>query len=79
MPVAMVAVMKAGGASIALDYTQPGAEAPQHYAASKSNYYTNLTANESLAHSLTAGPVAIFDERLIDRLTLNAGQILAMV
>ena len=79
MPVAMVAVMKAGGASIALDYAQPEQRLLSIMRQISPVIVLTSAANESLAHRLTAGSVAVVDERLTDRFTLNAGRTTAMV
>ena len=79
MPVAMVMVMKAGGASIVLNYAQPEQRLLSIMRQVNSVIILTSAANESLANRLTAGPVAIVDKLLTDRLTLNAGRTLPMV
>ncbi|KAI4273877.1 MAG: hypothetical protein LQ337_004328 [Flavoplaca oasis] len=79
MPVAMVAVMKAGGALIALDYAQPEQRLLSIMRQISPVIILTSAATENLAHRLTTGPVAVVDERLTDRLTLNKGRILPVV
>ncbi|KAF2468357.1 acetyl-CoA synthetase-like protein [Lindgomyces ingoldianus] len=79
MPVAMGAVMEAGGASIALDYAQPEQRLLSIMRQVSLVIILTSAANESLAHRLTAGPVAVVDERLTNRLTLNTGRTLPAV
>ena len=79
MPVAMVAVMKAGGASIALDYVQPEQRLLSIMRQVSPVIILISAANEILVHRLTAGPVLVVDERLTDTLTLNTGRALPVV
>ncbi|KAF2752950.1 acetyl-CoA synthetase-like protein [Pseudovirgaria hyperparasitica] len=79
MPVAMLAVMKAGGASIVLDSAQPEHRLLSIIRQISPVLILTSEANESLAHRLTTGRVAIMDEPLTDKSTLNTWRTLPQV
>ncbi|KAI1811266.1 hypothetical protein GGS20DRAFT_123086 [Poronia punctata] len=68
MPVAALAVMKAGGASVAIDSTQPEERLRTivQQTGSKLALLLSSSANRELASHLTSQPVVVVDESLLD-------------
>ncbi|GFF41831.1 nonribosomal peptide synthetase 12 [Aspergillus udagawae] len=79
-PVAMLAVMKAGGASVAMDSTQPEERLRTVVQQTEPELVLVLSssANRELASRLSSQPVVVVDERLLDKLsrTHAAGELL---